>query len=248
VGEDSTGALRRLANHSDATLRIIAVFGFQKLPADVAVPELSQMLNDSDEDVRLQAATSLAFISSPAATTALCNAAKSESTLEAAAAIAALARLPTDKVLATLCDAAQDRRPFLRAQAVESLGELLTGDESQPSQPCEPLGRLIECLDDQGKFDGCLALEREIEKAAQAASRSNKMVGAAFATSEPLDRSVGAVTASILEKKTGLSIKADPSRTHAEREALASACRDAINKPQNFRPAPGSSPTTTQSR
>jgi hypothetical protein len=251
VGEASAGALNNLAGNSDASLRLIAVFGLCKIPPALAIPGLSSLLSDQAIEVRLQAATSLAFFDTPAAIETLYRAAKSESADEAGAAVAGLARVPAPLALPALCDASRtSKSPYVRAQTIESMGELLTSEDGQPSPGCDPLMQLIECLSDQGKFDGYLALELEVSKATKAASKSapTSLKGPATSDTPPSDRTVRQIAATILQQATGVPIRADANRTESERAELATRCRAALRQRATPLKPPSSSPTTTQSR
>ncbi len=196
VGEPGIGAMGRLAADPDPDLRMLAVMAYRSLPRPAMIGGLRPMMADADVDVRESAALGLAFDGHDAATATLKESVLHPDAHVASAAAAALARVTDPSAAGVLTDALMSHpSPLVRAQAAESIGAWLiarTPSDEPGFQFADAacLRALFGAHSDQGRFDGMLSLEREIQ-AASVFAASRGMVTAAAAA--PGSRTVAQV-------------------------------------------------------
>lgn len=236
VRDEAEGAIRWLGRQDDPNARLLAVIILGTRAGGFETARLPRFLSDPDLTVRESAALALAFSRASFAADLLADKAESDNPDTAAAAVVGLARMDSPAVVTKLCEALS-RHPaaLVRAQAAEALaqrleddtGDPVAGDKPPADETCLPFLSLVRALDDDGRFAGRLALEREIAAAA-AFARGRGLPIPDDSVREPRaveDRTVGAIAARELSRLTGRAVRPAQGLSADAQESLADQCR-----------------------
>lgn len=217
-----TSLLRR----RESEFQQLAVYLLARTETAESTRILGKLLADPDAAVRDAAATALGFRAElPGAFAELQKRLKDGDVTAATAAAAAMGRVSLTRSRPDLVAAlGSHREPLVRAQAAESLGSLLNSADAGLQSPCdvEVIRALCAALSDVGRFQGSLAIEREIEGAAVFAASTGRVIGESSPAVK--DRTVSDTALQQLRFLTRLDLAVSDAASPFELDPLVDRC------------------------
>lgn len=248
VGDNATGAIRRLARDDRPEVRLLSVFAAANLSPPQSHELLGGLLLDADAEVRDTAARTLVFNGDEASIQLLCTASINLQEAVVESALAALARSSDADAAQCILAALHNDRVNLRAQAVESAAVWLESvdDCRVVKSICDKLlTRLVELLTDHTLFEGTLAMEREAARAEEFVRTKRPVDGTGAGGGREANRrnqrTVSEIAAAGLTRLAGRPVAASDVLTDEARQALW-ADIETRRAETHRRPAPTSLP------